>query len=239
MTAYIATLAWAYVCFLLSLRQPLRKQFLFALAGLLPLTLLAVFRYSGTDTEIYEYILWIAHTTGRPTGFEPAFDWLARGLVALTGSEVLAVRLMALAYGLLLAIFVYRSDRTERYMLFLFFIPAFFFQYGMNAVRAGLGLALILLSWQSLRRNNPVSAGILGLLAPFFHVSVLAVLGPLVLSEIFLALPPGNESRLPGSSFCWQPPSCSLSGSASPQKLGHTSFKNRGNVNGYAGVRER
>lgn len=190
MIPYSVALLWAYSAYFALGRVPPQVQALVLLLGLLPLVLLATLRYSGTDTTMYEYALWVALDSGRPTGFEPGFDWLARGLTILTGSEVVGVRLIALTYSLLLAVFAYRADQVERHLLFLFYIPAFFFQYGMNAVRAGLALAFILLAWQSLRRGNKASAGVLALLASLFHISALVIVFPVAIPEVLVRVDP-------------------------------------------------
>lgn len=202
MTPYVLGLLWAYLLFLWAERGPPSRRGYLLLGGLaLPLAL-ALFRYSGTDTYAYEHSLWSSFSQGVPTGFEPGFDLLARGLMALTGSEVLTVRLLALAFTGLLALFLWRADPVERYFLFLFFIPAFFYQYSMNAVRAGLALALVLLAWQGLRRGKWGVALGFGGLAPAFHYSAFVILLPLVLLEALrlrpaLALGVAVASTLP------------------------------------------
>lgn len=51
MTPYLAALLWAYGAYGLSLTGPLwRKPFPLLIAGLLPLALLTIFRYSVTDS---------------------------------------------------------------------------------------------------------------------------------------------------------------------------------------------
>jgi hypothetical protein len=181
---YIAGILWGYVLFYLWERVPRRRGFLLLLFS--PLVLVVVLRYSGTDTYgVYEVALWHTFRTGLPTGFEAGFDALARSLLGLTGSPVWAVRGVGVLFGFLLALFLARSDPLERRFFFLLYVPAFFFPYGMNALRAGLALALLLLAWQEMRRGRPVPALGLAALAPLFHTSALVAVGLLAVGEFW------------------------------------------------------
>lgn len=186
---YVLGLLWVYLLFLWTERRNPAKSRYLLLGGLVFPLLLAVFRYSGTDTyPIYEQILWRSFSEKTSTGLEPGFDFLSRFLMALTGSEVFTVRFLAVIFTGLLGLFVWRADPTERYFLFLFFFPSFFYQYGMNTIRSGLALALILLAWQSLRRDKWGVALGLGGIALTFHYSALLVL-------LFLGLVEGLRLR--------------------------------------------
>jgi hypothetical protein len=181
---YIAGILWGYVLFYLWERVPRRRGFLLLLFS--PLVLVVVLRYSGTDTYgVYEVALWHTFRTGLPTGFEAGFDALARSLLGLTGSPVWAVRGVGVLFGFLLALFLSRSDPPERRFFFLLYVPAFFFPYGMNALRAGLALALLLLAWQEMRRGRAVPALGLAALAPLFHTSALVAVGLLAVGEFW------------------------------------------------------
>jgi hypothetical protein len=180
---YIAGILWGYVLFYLWERVPRRRGFLLLLFS--PLVLVVVLRYSGTDTYSYEVALWHTFRTGLPAGFEAGFDALARSLLGLTGSPVWAVRGVGVLFGFLLALFLARSDPLERRFFFLLYVPAFFFPYGMNALRAGLALALLLLAWQEMRRGRPVPALGLAALAPLFHTSALVAVGLLAVGEFW------------------------------------------------------
>jgi len=179
---YIAGILWGYVLFYLWERVPSRRGFLLLLFS--PLVLVVVLRYSGTDTYNYEVALWHTFRTGLPAGFEAGFDALARSLLGLTGSPVWAVRGVGVLFGFLLALFLSRSDPLERRFFFLLYVPAFFFPYGMNALRAGLALALLLLAWQEMRRGRPVPALGLAALAPLFQTSALVAVGLLAVGEL-------------------------------------------------------
>jgi hypothetical protein len=179
---YIAGILWGYLLFYLWEKVPRRRGLLLLLFS--PLVLVVVLRYSGTDTYNYEVALWHTFRTGLPAGFEAGFDALARSLLGLTGSPVWAVRGVGVLFGFLLALFLSRSDPLERRFFFLIFVPAFFFPYGMNALRAGLALALLLLAWQEMRRGRPVPALGLAALAPLFHTSALVAVGLLAVGEL-------------------------------------------------------
>ena len=180
---YVVGILWGYALFLFWERAPERRGVFLLLFS--PLVLLLVLRYSGTDTYNYELALWHTLRTGLSTGFEVGFDALARFLLHLTGSPVAAVRGVGVLFGLLLVLFLWRSDSLERRFFFLFFLPAFFFPYGMNALRAGLVLALLLLAWQEMRRGRGLSALGLAALAPLFHTSALVAVGLLAVGELW------------------------------------------------------
>jgi hypothetical protein len=180
---YIVGILWGYALSLLWERVSEKRSLLLLLFS--PLLLLVVVRYSGTDTYGYEVDLWHTLRTGLPTGFEVGFDGLARFLLHLTGSPVVAVRGVGVLFGLLLLLFLWRSDSLERRFFFLLFVPAFFFPYGMNALRAGLALAILLLAWQEMRRGRALPALGLSALAPLFHNSALVAVGLLAVGELW------------------------------------------------------
>jgi len=153
--------------------------------GLLYMGVLIVIRYSGTDTFLYETALRAMLEGSLPDaikGWEPAFVYLSKFFLWLTGSEVWAVRLIGLVFVFVLFIYLFGADRVELKLLFLYFIPVFVYAYGMNGVRAGLGMAFFLLSWQALRRDKWPSFLLLGSIALMFHYSMLL---PLALMTIF------------------------------------------------------
>lgn len=151
--------------------------------GLLYMGVLIVIRYSGTDTfDVYETTLRAMLEGFQVIGWEPAFVYLSKFFLWLTGSEVWAVRLIGLVFIFALLIYLSRADRAELGFLFLYFVPVFVYQYGMNAVRAGLGMAFLLLSWQALRRDKWPSFLLLGGIALMFHYSMVL---PLALMAIF------------------------------------------------------
>ncbi|GAA5336529.1 hypothetical protein YIM730264_25510 [Thermus hydrothermalis] len=146
-------------------------------------------RYSGTDTFMYELTLRSVlegDASALIEGWEPGFVFLAKLLLSLTGSEVLALRAIGLVFTLLLLAFVLRADKTELRLFALYILPVFAYQYGMNAVRAGLALATVLLAWQAMRRGKILEALLITMLAITFHYSMVLVAALIVISELKL-----------------------------------------------------
>lgn len=173
-------LGWALSYFSLLLWYAGVRSRIFFVFTFCYLAALIVIRYSGTDTyPIYERIL-RDMLEGIPNeliqGLEPGFVLLSKSLLWLTNSEVWAVRGIGVIFIMILLVYLFRADRTEILFLFLYFVPVLVYQYGMNAVRAGLGLALMLLAWQMLRRNHWWSFAFLALLSLLLHYSLVLVL---------------------------------------------------------------
>lgn len=181
----IYLLGWStlYFTWLLQGFSGYRGRF-FLLLSLFILGSIAFFRGDvGTDTRNYE-LMFIQFSEGYQwDGRELGFVVLARLLSAITPSIEIAVRAVSLVLFVWLAWFVHRSDRNERTMLLLYFLPVFVYQYGMNALRAGLAFALILLMTQALRRASGKKAMILGATSVFFHYSALVPLAYLYLTH--------------------------------------------------------
>jgi len=136
-------------------------------------------RDSGTDTQgIYEamasailnnqHSLWIS-------GSELAFRELLSGFLVVTRSPVWAVRFIGMVFIMLLVFFITKSDRREFFWFITFFVPVFIYQYGMNAIRAGIAMGVFLIGFQSLRRAKVRSFLLLSLLTFFFHYSFIFV----------------------------------------------------------------
>ncbi|WP_243027168.1 EpsG family protein [Thermus albus] len=179
---YLFGLLWSVSLLFFTERYWTNRRSLFVI-GMIPLGIILAFRYSGTDTYQYETLLWYSYLSGQPTGMEPGFDLLARWLTNLWGSPLAALRAIGVIFVGALTVFLWRSDPKERFFLLAFFIPVFFFQYGMNAIRAGLAVASLLLAWQSLRRNHWASAIAFGFLGPFFHLTILVPVTVLLFVE--------------------------------------------------------
>lgn len=153
-----------------------------ALFALLFIGVIITIRNSGTDTHSYEIWLSSVKSDTNTLSLEPGFALVAELLLRLTGSEVWALRGIGVLFTLFLIVYWLRSDRYELNLITLYFIPAFVFQYGMNAVRAGLGLTLLLLAWQCLRRNKKRCFLVLALTSITFHYSM-------ILPALLLAVP--------------------------------------------------
>jgi len=145
------------------------------------------FRNSGTDTQlIYEPILYNM-LRGIPSpvaqGWEPGFQLVTKGLLWLTNSEAVSLRLVGVIYVGLLLVFLMRADKVEVAVLFLYYLPLFVYQHGMNTVRVGLAGALFMLAWQALRRKRASIFWLLALSSTMFHYSM--VIPILILIFIF------------------------------------------------------
>lgn len=169
---YIIGWAIDYVVLTLTMRNT--KRWAWAMWLLFYLAVISIIRDSGTDTEFYEQVTRSLLVNGSLplTGWEPGFSVLLRTISLLVPSDVLAVRMLALLFMILIGIFLLRSDRNERFFLLSFFIPAFFYAYSMNAVRAGLAIAVFLLASQELRRGRLLRFWFMSTVAISFHYSV-------------------------------------------------------------------
>lgn len=146
------------------------------LPTLLFYTIIILIRYSGTDTYgIYELALDALREGGEdlPAGWEPGFLIISKFLLSITNSAVLTLRFIGVFFVGLLFAFFSRADRNELLYLSLWFFPVLVYQYGMNAVRAGLAMAVLLLAWQASRRGNRRAFLLWGLAALLFHYSAL------------------------------------------------------------------
>jgi hypothetical protein len=146
-----------------------------------------VFRNSGTDTQlIYEPILYdMLRGTPGPVaqGWEPGFQLVTKGLLWLTNSEVVSLRLVGVIYVGLLLVFLMRADKVEVAVLFLYYLPLFVYLHGMNTVRVGLAGVLFMLAWQALRRKRASIFWLLALSSMMFHYSMVIPILILIFSE--------------------------------------------------------
>jgi len=150
--------------------------------------ILLFIRNSGTDVEAYEQIIRyfanVGFTEALRHGMEPLFVALSLLLYVLTESEALALRAIGILYSGILWLFFVRGDRVEQLLLMLYIFPAFYLPYGMNAVRAGLGIAFFLLGWQAWRRGRRETAAFFWVLATLTHYSIFILIGFLILGEL-------------------------------------------------------
>ena len=137
----------------------------------------------GTDTVNYELMLRDFFAGYTWDGREPGFVALGWLLVAATPSVEVAVRTIALVFFGLLAFFVLRSDRNERFLLMAYIFPAFAYQYSMNALRIGIASAILLIAVQMLRRMGKLPAFLAGSTAVLFHYSAALSLIFIILSQ--------------------------------------------------------
>ncbi len=148
-------------------------------------------RYSGTDTYgIYELSLGTLSDGLKSNvlaGWEPGFLILSKLLLFITHSPMLTLRFVGIFFMGLLFVFFLKADRNEILFLSLWFFPVLVYQYGMNAVRAGLAMAILLLAWQALRRGSLSAFLGWGLVAFLFHYSALLPFLLLFLSRLSLS----------------------------------------------------
>lgn len=120
--------------------------------------IMAVLRGSvGTDTSTYEWMLDSVTLGDLSHGVEPSFVLLGWFFKLATDSSTGAVRLLSLVFFVLLFVFVMRANKNERFYLLACFLPAFVYQYSMNALRLGLASICLLLAFQWIRQSNLVS----------------------------------------------------------------------------------
>lgn len=157
-----------------------RKVHLRFLTGVLVLTLgllIALRANVGPDTApVYESMAAHLLRSQPVPHIAPGFLITLHGLVWLTSSPVLAVRGIALLFTALLTVFVVVADVDELFFLVAFFIPVFYFQYGVNVLRIGIATGWLLLGMQQFRRRRKIAANILYLTAFSFHFSVFVVI---------------------------------------------------------------
>lgn len=160
---------------------------LLAHAVALAIAFLIVFRGPvGTDTSsIYEPMaaaLGRSDWTAYFTLAEPGFTLLLGAFYHLTGSEVAAVRLVGAVFVACWYSYLAHANRHELLFFLLAFVPGFVFYLGMNALRIGIAVALVMKAMQLANRGRRRSAALLLALAPLFHYSTLILL---VLTLVF------------------------------------------------------
>lgn len=150
---------------------------LFAIVALLFFLILAVSRGAvGTDTDTYEYV--VGQLTGGLswTGMEPGFVIMSWAFAMVTGSATIAVRLVSVVIFLIMFVYLFRSDKNEKFLLLSYMLPAFVYQYTMNGLRIGVAAMLLMLAVQQARRSHKASSLTLATTALFFHYSSLVSL---------------------------------------------------------------
>jgi hypothetical protein len=158
---------------------------------LILLSLVSFFRGSGTDTAAYEDIsenLLVGESLGI-AGIEPGFVLLLKIVTAITNSDVLSIRLIALAFLCAMLIFIKRANRNEIFFALAFFIPTFFYPYSMNVIRLGLAAVFFLLGFQDLRKGRKIGFWLYSALAFSFHYSIIVVVFILMMFEVKFARP--------------------------------------------------
>lgn len=187
---YWALNYWSLLLWLIGLKNRLIfvVPFLFA-------AILIAFRNSGTDTAVYEQILatfasmsWLDVLSLR---MEPGFLIVSKFLVSPLGlPPEVALRILGILFVFILGFAIRIADRNELLLFGLFYLPLVMISYGMNAVRAGLGLALFVVGVQMMRRGFLLKSILLFIIACLFHYSLLLGAGLLILLEFMLGVRP-------------------------------------------------
>ncbi|MCQ4263735.1 EpsG family protein [Stutzerimonas stutzeri] len=138
----------------------------------------------GTDTANYEKMLVSVTNNYIWDGREPGFMAVAWLLSLIAPSAEIAVRLLSFIFFVVLAIFLIRSDRNERFLLVGYIIPAFAFQYSMNGLRLGLASSILMLAVQQYRINGSLAGIRVAIPSIMFHYSVFFSLSYLIVSQV-------------------------------------------------------
>lgn len=180
---YLGGWALVYILFIMEMISRYRGR-LFLFVVLFAFAAIAFFRGSvGTDTPQYELFFSDFAVGFTWSGEEPGFVLLGWTLAQVAPSVEMAVRLVSIVFFGLIAWFVHGSDRNERSMLLLYLLPAFAFNYSMNALRTALAFAFIILVVQVYRKRYFGKAVILGVTSVLFHYSALFSLAYLALTQ--------------------------------------------------------
>ncbi|WP_082893861.1 EpsG family protein [Pseudomonas marginalis] len=150
------------------------KSSLFLYLSLICFFLIAFLRGSvGTDTAAYEIILDEISRGLIWTGMEPGFLILSWILVSITGLSSISVRAISVLIFLGMSVYIYKSNKNEKYILIAYILPAYVYPYSMNVLRVGIASILLLLAVQSLRIKKIKIALLLMATALMFHYSSL------------------------------------------------------------------
>lgn len=181
---YLIGLLILYFGVAVSAVTPYRGK-LFHLISLLALGSIAIFRGNvGTDTLAYEHIVSAIRLSELGHSIEPGFFILSKAIARPLISDQLAVRILAVIFTLLLAIFLAKEGKNGTYFLATLLLPAFFYTYSMNVLRIGLASALILAMTQLALRAKKKSALSVGLLSISMHYSSLTAITIILITNI-------------------------------------------------------
>lgn len=123
---YLIGLLILYFGVAVSAVTPYRGK-LFHLISLLALGSIAIFRGNvGTDTLAYEHIVSAIRLSELGHSIEPGFFILSKAIARPLISDQLAVRILAVIFTLLLAIFLAKEGKNGTYFLATLLLPAFF-----------------------------------------------------------------------------------------------------------------
>lgn len=127
--------------------------------------------YVGTDTLAYEQIISHYLATGDGRGVEPAFLLLWSSLSHLDFTAYQIVRLLSVLYVVTLLIYILLADRRDLFIVAVFLIPSFYFQYSMNGLRVGIAINVFLIL-SKLRFGSGWWGGLVNFASILFHYSM-------------------------------------------------------------------
>lgn len=169
---YLAGWGINYLAILISTLTKYRGKLFFIIA-LLFFAAISIFRGAvGTDTANYENKLSSYVNLDECQGGEPGFVAIGWTLIKLFDSPGISVRSISLIFFLLLILFLIRANKNELYLLMVYILPVFSYQYSMNALRVGIASSILLLAIQEFRKNNQHTGFAILFTTILFHYSI-------------------------------------------------------------------
>lgn len=169
---YILGLAIIYVAAIFS-QNSFKAGKIISIICLLFVGSISVFRGNvGTDTAAYEKIVG-SMREGISGGLEPGFVALTNGLIHIGLSDMAAVRFFSALYVVTLIVYVIRADKRELAISIIYYVPSFFYTYSMNALRIGIAVNILLLSFQKFNNSSKYVKLLFGSLSILFHYSAI------------------------------------------------------------------
>lgn len=174
---YLAGWGVLYFALMISFFSGYRGR-IFGILAIFFIASIAVFRGStGTDTANYELIISGLSSEAILGGLEPGFVLVSLSLVDVFGSAEVALRGLSLLFFVLVALYYFKADINESFVLMVYLAPAYFYTYSMNGVRIGLASAFLLLAIQEFRKGHVLRSSATVLAAVSFHYTILFSIG--------------------------------------------------------------
>ena len=114
---------------------------------------------------------------------EPGFVLLGTTLIAIFQDTDIAVRALALVFFFLLAVFIIRGDRNERFFCLAYVLPYSGYSYSMNGLREGLSISILMLAIQAIRKGSAKRIFVAGFPAILIHYSSLLSISYLMITQ--------------------------------------------------------
>lgn len=187
---YISITILSVVSAIFSQITSMDKRRFVPLVILIAMFLLSYLRgMSGTDTNTYTSLA-NAILAGVEVGVEPGFKvfTVMAGIVADDSHHI--VRLFSVILFIFIAAFLFKSDRNQLIYISVYFIPQFYINYSMNAIREGVALSAFLLFYQNFVSRKYIWAALFFFISASFHYSIF-------LCFALLSVPVYLNSRIP------------------------------------------